>query len=879
MNFIYKLYFKISTVLFIFLSIFIFSNHLSNVKGSTEELLKAENGLKNLSTNMREKYSEMDSYLDILLMALLTEQHVLGFGGPGGSKTQTAQEVLKVLKGKLFSLQFSPNTKQEKIIGSIKGKEFLESGKIEYLHDQSLLKHEYAILDEIDKANTEVLASALSVLLERKAMVGDQEVKGNLKTALITSNMTLYEFLEKFKNTNDGSTGMALLDRILFKVLVLNRLSSAEELFKVMSKCKSNNLTKSEGECPLVNDLDLHILKKQIKKIKVPDEVQKLATHLWYRLSQRLEKKQQEDETLCSEDPKNMPFPYSVTNQFTNRGAINNLIKVMKVAKYLEEIKKNKGNDKTLLDTQNIVLTPEDILLTQNQMILQGPGKVEPGTPECKNNCPAGKLLTKIRNQYLHNPRTLKMIDDLIFERTSFANEYLEILKIYQEELAALGSVELMKKLSSGAKDLGTLSEKDRKEIYLKISQIKEKIKLRRSNEFSKDESSESVTEVAREKVLQDMDEIEKMLELSKKAEEEMALKLKEELQKEENIRLQKEKKLKDDLREENKRNSNIKEIKLAQVLKEKTENEEKNNDKVDAIINFSKTIKEVKFAPNGQVFAVHTFGSKITLWKLDVKNNKWIDQKLDNNVELLKIYPWSIKIDNMKFSSDSNTFYLNYSKLIKKSLMEDDNKFVTSWYYDSTTEKWIPGKSVDKFTDNSIDNSSDSSGLKVDFGDGLVGVGKKNFNKITLHNKYNDYTGSDLHSGNMFWSSSSGNTFSQGLNINGYQFAPPMRSNLRWYGLVNNPGMNFLSMNDFDQKNNKDLKQEDLKKPKEFRFTQDDDYTFNLMSKNPQTNGWEIKHKLKGHKGNVTFSEFSDDREHIITSSEDATIIWDVIY
>ncbi|MBF0363507.1 MAG: AAA family ATPase [Oligoflexia bacterium] len=506
-------------------------------KVKDEELLKAEDGLKSLSKKLREDYSEMDGYLDTLLLAVLTEQHVLSLGGPGGSKTKTAKDVLDVLKGKLFNLQFSPNTKQEKIIGAIKGKEFLESGKIEYQTDQSLLHHDYAILDEIDKANTEVLASALSVLLERKAMVGDKEIKGNLKTALITSNMTLHEFLEKFRNTNDGSTGMALLDRILFKVLVVNRLSSAESLFKVMNNCQKEK----GGVCPLLKELDLHVLKEQISKVKVPEEVMKLSAHLWMRLGAALEKKQLDDQLACSEDPKSMPFPYTMTNQFTTRGAVGSLVEVMRAAKYLELLKNNK-------DTKNVCLSPIDLIYANSQMIMQGPDKLEPGTPQNPNMCPSGKLLEKIKNQYQHNPRTLKMIEDLEFERKTFARIYLEVLKIYQEELSALGSQALMKKISLGGGDVSTLSQKDKKEIYLKITEIRNAIEEKRKKEFANSEALDGegvgVMEIARTKVLQELNELEQMLEVSKKIEQETNERIEKERLEKEKIEKEREREL-----------------------------------------------------------------------------------------------------------------------------------------------------------------------------------------------------------------------------------------------------------------------------------------------------------------------------------------------
>lgn len=486
-----------------FISISLRESGQSFAQQEGHTLEKNERDLITLRSALKGKYREMDSYLDVLFISLLAKQHVLAFGGPGGSKTETAKEVLKAMLGKKFSLQFSPSTKEDQIKGALKGKKFLEEGISELAMEQSLLMHDFAILDEIDKAGPEVLAAALAVLNERRAMVGDKEIEGRLQAALITSNMTLHEFLEKFRNTNDEATGMALLDRIMFKVLVLNRLSSAKELNQLFL-CK-------DKDCPLPKDLNLEGISEKIKKIEVPSEVAKLSFLLWMKVGEVLEKKKREEQLLCREDPNTMPFPYTMTNQFSTRGAMK-VMEVLKIAKYLENPQANS-------------LSPEDIRLTHYSMIMQGPGEI------------GGPLLGKLKGRFESDPRTKKMMEDLSFEREAFSRVYGELLKGYQEELQDLTKDPVME--SHGGKDPSTLSLQEKGVILAKIYKLREKIQDKRKNESAlSGEVGEGPEEVARDKVLEELLILEKDLQ----AEKATMLVAETEIEKE-RVRLKKEKK------------------------------------------------------------------------------------------------------------------------------------------------------------------------------------------------------------------------------------------------------------------------------------------------------------------------------------------------
>lgn len=348
----------------------------------SEYVEKQQASLAKVRQEMKNQFREMDSYIDLIFLALLSKQHILAFGGPGGSKTGTADAILSAVQGKKFSLQFSPSTKEEQLKGTLIGKKYLEEGVASYQRDQSLLMHDHAILDEVDKAGAEVLAALLSILNERKVMAGDEEIKGHLKSALITSNMTLYEFLDKFRATNDGPTGNALLDRIHYKVLVLNHLSSAAEMLALLNSQKVKGKVRGEE---VSEKIDLEALQEKIKQIHVPEEVVGLSTLLWKKVRKALMREQLSQQRSCALNPRGVDgnMPYTMSNQFSTRG-LAQLLPVMKAAKFLED------------PSAEMSLTAEDIWHAHHFMIMQGPGQMERPNSDQPSKFPQGRLLKKM---------------------------------------------------------------------------------------------------------------------------------------------------------------------------------------------------------------------------------------------------------------------------------------------------------------------------------------------------------------------------------------------------------------------------------------------------------------------------------------------------
>ena len=251
---------------------------------------------------LKQRFVELDYSIEAHLTGMLSDQHLYVFGPPGGAKTALAEVLLKseirhlnerevdqfvekalssmgkdekFLKAALsrlrsekpkefdrFLLQFHKLLPEGVLIGFPKVEKQLELGIEEIETSTSLASSRFlfAILDEVDKANPQTVAALLSLLNEREVFAGNQVIKTNLRSAILTSNKMPSEFLDSY--LTDRSTGEAVMDRAANKVYVSNKISSEESLTKFLLGLEKGispswkGLTAVSELKPLVNQVE-----------------------------------------------------------------------------------------------------------------------------------------------------------------------------------------------------------------------------------------------------------------------------------------------------------------------------------------------------------------------------------------------------------------------------------------------------------------------------------------------------------------------------------------------------------------------------------------------------------------------------------------------
>lgn len=174
---------------------------------------------------------ERDQEIDIVLTALVAQEHCLFVGPPGTAKSMLADAVTDWLAGDKFSILVNKFTTPEEVFGpiSVSG---LKNDHYKRITTGKLPEADIAFIDEIFKSSSAILNTTLRILNERTYANDDVTVNCPLKLCVAASNEWPGE---------DAKELGALFDRFLFRRAV--RPVSSERGFDRL--CWSANLTPS----------------------------------------------------------------------------------------------------------------------------------------------------------------------------------------------------------------------------------------------------------------------------------------------------------------------------------------------------------------------------------------------------------------------------------------------------------------------------------------------------------------------------------------------------------------------------------------------------------------------------------------------------------
>lgn len=174
------------------------------------------------STSPREKFEqareamkgslvERDEEIDLVLTALIAQEHPLLVGPPGTGKSLLGDSVVRWMGGcSRFSILLTKFSTPEEVFGpiSVQG---LKADQYRRITTGKLPEAEIAFVDEIFKASSAILNTMLRILNERSYDNGDGEFSPcPLVLAIAASN-------EWPDDSNGGKELGALLDRFLFR--------------------------------------------------------------------------------------------------------------------------------------------------------------------------------------------------------------------------------------------------------------------------------------------------------------------------------------------------------------------------------------------------------------------------------------------------------------------------------------------------------------------------------------------------------------------------------------------------------------------------------------------------------------------------------------
>lgn len=155
---------------------------------------------------------ERDEEVDLVLAALIANEHVLLVGPPGCGKSLLLDSVLSWTGGAKFSILLTRFTTPEEVMGPV-SLAALKADKYVRVTAGRLPEADYAFLDEVFKSSSAILNTLLKILNERTYDAGDGTAKRvPLKLCVAASN--------EWASPDTGKELAALSDRFLLRKTV-----------------------------------------------------------------------------------------------------------------------------------------------------------------------------------------------------------------------------------------------------------------------------------------------------------------------------------------------------------------------------------------------------------------------------------------------------------------------------------------------------------------------------------------------------------------------------------------------------------------------------------------------------------------------------------
>lgn len=220
--------------------------------------------LEELKTSVEQLKSQLtriiigqDGFIDLLVIGLLADGHVLIEGVPGVAKTITAKLFARSLEASFSRIQFTPDLMPSDVLGT----SILNPQKSAFQFKPGPIFSNFVLIDEINRAPAKTQAALFEVMEERQVTIdGSQHSMPPPFMVLATQNPVEQE----------GTYALpeAQLDRFLFKIKV--GYPELEDEVKILQTHHQRNGLLPQNEIrPVLNPEKLQFLRHQIQEIRI----------------------------------------------------------------------------------------------------------------------------------------------------------------------------------------------------------------------------------------------------------------------------------------------------------------------------------------------------------------------------------------------------------------------------------------------------------------------------------------------------------------------------------------------------------------------------------------------------------------------------------
>jgi MoxR-like ATPase len=202
-----------------------------------------------------------EDFIDLLLVALLADGHVLIEGVPGVAKTITAKLLAKTIKTGFNRIQFTPDLMPSDVLGT----SILNMKNSEFEFKQGPIFSNIILIDKINRAPAKTQAALFEVMEERQATIDGHTYKMRDPFMVLGTQNPIEQ---------EGTYALpeAQLDRFIFKINV-GYPNLEEEILILKTHNDRKGALPQTLITPILTEEELLTYKNKIHEIKVEEKI------------------------------------------------------------------------------------------------------------------------------------------------------------------------------------------------------------------------------------------------------------------------------------------------------------------------------------------------------------------------------------------------------------------------------------------------------------------------------------------------------------------------------------------------------------------------------------------------------------------------------
>ena len=238
---------------------------IDNTTPSDENTEERTNVYQKMAEELKAQLSKViigqEDFIELLLVSLLTNGHVLIEGVPGIAKTLTAKLFAKTIDAEFNRIQFTPDLMPSDVLGT----SIFNAKKSEFEFKPGPIFSNLVLIDEINRAPAKTQSALFEVMEEKQVTIDGQQYKMKPPFMVLATQNPIEQ---------EGTYALpeAQLDRFIFKIK-LNYPSLEEEVLILDKHHQKRSENFLEEIKPVISKEKIKQFKTDIHNIKIEPKI------------------------------------------------------------------------------------------------------------------------------------------------------------------------------------------------------------------------------------------------------------------------------------------------------------------------------------------------------------------------------------------------------------------------------------------------------------------------------------------------------------------------------------------------------------------------------------------------------------------------------